>query len=36
MVWKYYSMIGGIIMLALFTIQIIANIISHPRPTRAV
>jgi hypothetical protein len=36
MVWKYYSMIGGIIMLALFTIQIIANIISHPWPTRAV
>jgi len=31
MVWKYYSMIGGIIMLGLFVIQIIANIVSHPR-----
>ena len=31
MVWKYYSLIGGIIMLGLFVIQIIANIISHPR-----
>jgi hypothetical protein len=31
MVWKYYSLIGGIIMLGLFVIQIIANIITHPR-----
>ncbi len=31
MVWKYYSLIGGIIMLGLFIIQIIANIVSHPR-----
>jgi len=31
MVWKYYSLIGGIIMLGLFVIQIIANILSHPR-----
>lgn len=33
MVWKYYSVIGGVIMLALFIIQIIANILSHPRST---
>lgn len=32
MTWKYYSLIGGIIMLGLFVIQIIANMISHPRP----
>jgi len=32
MVWKYYSLIGGMIMLGLFVIQIIANILSHPRP----
>jgi hypothetical protein len=31
MVWKYDSVIGGVIMLGLFVIQIIANIISHPR-----
>ena len=31
MVWKYYSLIGGIILLGLFVIQIIANIVSHPR-----
>jgi hypothetical protein len=31
MVWKYYSLIGGIIMLGLFVIQIIANIITYPR-----
>ncbi len=31
MVWKFYSVIGGIIMLGLFVIQIIANIFSHPR-----
>lgn len=33
MVWKYYSVIGGIIMLGLFAIQIMINIISHPRST---
>jgi hypothetical protein len=33
MVWKYYSTVGGAIMLALFIIQIIANIVSHPRST---
>jgi hypothetical protein len=33
MVWKYYSVIGGIIMLGLFIIQLIANIVSHPRST---
>ena len=32
MTWKYYSLIGGIIMLGLFVIQIIANMVSHPRP----
>lgn len=31
MVWRYYSVIGGIIMLGLFVVQIIANIVSHPR-----
>jgi len=31
MVWKYYSVTGGMIMLGLFFIQIIANIVSHPR-----
>lgn len=31
MVWKYYSVTGGMIMLGLFVIQIIANIVSHPR-----
>jgi len=33
MVWKYYSVIGGVVMLGLFVIQIIANIVSHPRAT---
>ena len=33
MVWKYYSVIGGAVMLGLFVIQIIANIVSHPRAT---
>lgn len=32
MVWKYHSLIGGIILLGLFGIQIIANIVTHPRP----
>ena len=31
MVWKYYSAISGVVMLGLFAIQIIANIVSHPR-----
>ena len=31
MVWKYDSMIGGVIMLILFILQIIVNIVSHPR-----
>jgi hypothetical protein len=31
MVWRYYSLIGGIIMLGLFVVQIIANIVTHPR-----
>ena len=31
MVWKYDSLVGGIIMLGLFVLQIITNIISHPR-----
>ena len=30
MTWKYYSLIGGIILLVLFVIQIIANIVTHP------
>lgn len=33
MVWKYYSLIGGIILLGLLVIQIIANIVTHPRRT---
>jgi hypothetical protein len=33
MVWKYYSLIGGIIMLGLLVIQIIANIVTHPQAT---
>jgi hypothetical protein len=31
MVWRYYSWIDGMIMLSLFVIQIVANILSHPR-----
>jgi len=31
MIWKYYSLIGGVILLGLFVIQIIANIVTHPR-----
>lgn len=33
MVWKYDSVIGGIILLSLFVIQIVANIVTHPRAT---
>ena len=33
MVWRYYSLTGGIILLGLFVIQIIANIVTHPRAT---
>jgi hypothetical protein len=33
MVWRYYSVIGGAVMLGLFVVQIIANVVSHPRPT---
>jgi len=33
MVWKFYSLIGGIILLGLFIIQIIANIVTHPQLT---
>ena len=32
MVWRYDSWIRGSIMLALFVIQIVANILSHTRP----
>ena len=31
MIWKYYSLIGGIILLGLFVAQIIINIVTHPR-----
>ena len=31
MTWKYYSLIGGVILLGLFVIQIIANMATHPR-----
>jgi len=33
LVWKYDSVIGGVIMLGLFVLQIIANKGSHPRVT---
>ncbi len=33
MTWKYYSLMGGIILLSLFVIQIIANIATHPQST---
>lgn len=35
MVWNYDSWVRGVIMLALFVIQIVANLISHPRPKPA-
>ena len=31
MVWKYYSFVGGVIMLGLLIIQLIANVLTHPR-----
>ena len=33
MVWRYYSLTSGIILLGLFVVQIIANIVTHPRAT---
>jgi hypothetical protein len=33
MVWKYDSLIRGLVMLGLFVIQIVLNIVSHPRGT---
>ena len=33
MTWNFYSLTYGIILLALFIIQLIANFRSHPRPT---
>jgi hypothetical protein len=33
MSWKYYSLIGGILMLILFAVQIILNMLTHPRST---
>ena len=33
MVWKYDSIIRGLLMLGLFVIQIVLNIVSHPRGT---
>jgi hypothetical protein len=33
MTWKYYSLVGGIILLGLFAIQITANIVTHPEST---
>ncbi len=32
MVWKYQSLTGGLVMLGLFVVQIIANAVTHPRP----
>lgn len=34
MVWKYISLIGGILMLSLLIVQIVMNILSHPRKRR--
>lgn len=34
MVWKYDSLIGGIILLVLFLIQILTNIFSHPKRSK--
>jgi hypothetical protein len=34
MVWKYYSVAGGIILLVLFVIQITINILTHPPAAR--
>jgi hypothetical protein len=33
MTWKYYSLIGGIILLGLLAIQITANMLTHPEST---
>ena len=33
MTWKYFSLIGGIILLVFFVVQIIANIVTHPQAT---
>ncbi len=33
MVWKYDSLTGGIILLVLFMVQIIINMLTHPKPT---
>jgi hypothetical protein len=33
MTWKYYSLIGGIILLGLLVVQITANIVTHPQAT---
>ena len=33
MVWRFQSVTGGIFMLALFVVQIVANVVTHPRPT---
>jgi hypothetical protein len=34
MVWRFQSVTGGIVMLTLFVVQIVANVVTHPRPTR--
>jgi len=34
MTWRNYSLIGGIIMIGLFIIQIIINILTHPKKTK--
>jgi hypothetical protein len=33
MVWKYDSLMRGMILLGLFVVQIIANLVTHPRST---
>lgn len=32
MVWRYISVAGGVVLLGLFAVQIIANLRTHPRP----
>lgn len=34
MAWKYYSLLGGILLLGLFIIQIITNLVTHPLTTK--
>lgn len=33
MTWRYYSLAGGILLLCLFVIQIVINMVTHPKST---